>query len=187
MLREILLADYARCGFKKLSLGVLMQVFWWQPNPGLKFLTYFRLTQYYRRKNRLLFYVFFLGWRKMKYKYGFDISYRARIGKGLYIGHFGGIVIHGDAVIGEHCNLSQGMTIGVLNRGKNSGVPTIGDRVFMGPNSVILGGITIGNEVLIGANAVVTFDVADKAVLAAPLAIVISHQGTANYVVVPTQ
>lgn len=187
MLREILLADYARCGFKKLSLGVLMQVFWWQPNPGLKFLTYFRLTHYYRRKNRLLFYVFFLGWRKMKYKYGFDISYRARIGKGLYIGHFGGIVIHGDAVIGEHCNLSQGMTIGVLNRGKNSGVPTIGDRVFMGPNSVILGGITIGNEVLIGANAVVTFDVADKAVLAAPLASVISHQGTANYVVVPTQ
>lgn len=187
MLREILLADYARCGFKKLSLGVLMQVFWWQPNPGLKFLTYFRLTQYYRRKNRLLFYVFFLGCRKMKYKYGFDISYRARIGKGLYIGHFGGIVIHGDAVIGEHCNLSQGMTIGVLNRGKNSGVPTIGDRVFMGPNSVILGGITIGNEVLIGANAVVTFDVADKAVLAAPLASVISHQGTANYVVVPTQ
>jgi serine O-acetyltransferase len=187
MLREILLADYARCGFKKLSLGVLMQVFWWQPNPGLKFLTYFRLTRYYRRKNRLLFYVFFLGWRKMKYKYGFDISYRARIGKGLYIGHFGGIVIHGDAVIGEHCNLSQGMTIGVLNRGKNSGVPTIGDRVFMGPNSVILGGITIGNEVLIGANAVVTFDVADKAVLAAPLASVISHQGTANYVVVPTQ
>jgi serine O-acetyltransferase len=187
MLREILLADYARCGFKKLSLGVLMQVFWWQPNPGLKFLTYFRLTQYYRRKNRLLFYVFFLGWRKMKYKYGFDISYRARIGKGLYIGHFGGIVIHGDAVIGEHCNLSQGMTIGVLNRGKNLGVPTIGDRVFMGPNSVILGGITIGNEVLIGANAVVTFDVADKAVLAAPLASVISHQGTANYVVVPTQ
>ena len=187
MLREILLADYARCGFKKLSLGVLMQVFWWQPNPGLKFLTYFRLTQYYHRKNRLLFYVFFLGWRKMKYKYGFDISYRARIGKGLYIGHFGGIVIHGDAVIGEHCNLSQGMTIGVLNRGKNSGVPTIGDRVFMGPNSVILGGITIGNEVLIGANAVVTFDVADKAVLAAPLASVISHQGTANYVVVPTQ
>lgn len=123
----------------------------------------------------------------MKYKYGFDISYRARIGKGLYIGHFGGIVIHGDAIIGEHCNLSQGMTIGVLNRGKYSGVPTIGDRVFMGPNSVILGGITIGNEVLIGANAVVTFDVADKAVLAAPLASVISHQGTANYVVVPTQ
>jgi serine O-acetyltransferase len=187
MLREILLADYARCGFKKLSLGILLQVFWWQPNPGLKFLTFFRCTQYFRRKNRLLFYVFFLGWRKMKYKYGFDISYRTSIGKGLYIGHFGGIVIHGDAVIGEHCNLSQGMTIGVLNRGKNSGVPTIGDRVFMGPNSVILGGITIGNEVLIGANAVVTFDVADKAVLAAPLASVISHQGTANYVVVPTQ
>jgi len=185
MLREILLADYARCGFKKLSLGILLQVFWWQPNPGLKFLTFFRCTQYFRRKNRLLFYVFFLGWRKMKYKYGFDISYRTSIGKGLYIGHFGGIVIHGDAVLGEHCNLSQGMTIGVLNRGKNTGVPTIGNRVFMGPNCVILGGISIGNDALIGANAVVAFDVADQAVVAAPLASVISHQGAASYVVLP--
>jgi serine O-acetyltransferase len=187
MLREILLADYQRCGHQKITLAVLLHVFWFQPNPGLKFLTYFRLTQQYRRKNRLLFFIFFLGWRKMKFKYGFDISYRATIGKGLYIGHFGGIVIHGDAVLGEYCNLSQGMTIGVLNRGKNTGVPTIGDRVFMGPNCVILGGIIIGNEVLVGANAVVTFDVADKAVVAAPLATVISHQGTANYVVPPTQ
>ena len=121
----------------------------------------------------------------MKYKYGFDISYRTSIGKGLYIGHFGGIVIHGDAVLGEHCNLSQGMTIGVLNRGKNTGVPTIGNRVFMGPNCVILGGISIGNDALIGANAVVAFDVADQAVVAAPLASVISHQGAASYVVLP--
>lgn len=187
MLREILLADYQRCGHQKITLAVLLRVFWFQPNPGLKFLTYFRLTQQYRRKNRFLFFIFFLGWRKMKFKYGFDISYRASIGKGLYIGHFGGIVIHGDAVLGEYCNLSQGMTIGVLNRGKNTGVPTIGDRVFMGPNCVILGGITIGNEVLVGANAVVTFDVADKAVVAAPLATVISHQGTTHYVVPPTQ
>ena len=183
----VLLADYQRCGHQKVSLAVLMQVFWWQPNPGLKFLTYFRLTQQYRRKNRLLFFLFYLGWRKMKYKYGYDISYRTSIGKGLYIGHFGGIVIHGDAVIGDYCNLSQGMTIGVLNRGKNKGVPTIGDRVFMGPNCVVLGGIRIGNEALIGANAVVTFDVANQAVVAAPLATVISNQGTTDYVVLSNQ
>ena len=184
---QLVLADYQRCGHQKVSLGVLMQVFWWQPNPGLKFLTYFRLTQHYRRKNRLLFFLFYLGWRKMKYKYGYDISYRTSIGKGLYIGHFGGIVIHGDAVIGDYCNLSQGMTIGVLNRGKNAGVPTIGDRVFMGPNCVILCGIHIGNEALIGANAVVTFDVANQAVVAAPLATVISHHGTTDYVVLSNQ
>ncbi len=182
MLREILLADYARCGFKKLSLGILLHVFWWQPNPGLKFLTYFRCTQYFRRKNRLLFYIFFLGWRKMKYKFGFDISYRTTIGKGLYIGHFGGVVIHGDAEIGENCNLSQGITIGVLVRGQKTGVPKIGNRVFIGPGATILGGITIGDDVLIGAHAIVTFDVPNNSVVAAPLASIISEKGSQDYI-----
>jgi hypothetical protein len=44
----------------------------------------------------VLFYFFYLWLRRLKYKYGFDISYRTTIGKGLYIGHSGGIVIHGD-------------------------------------------------------------------------------------------
>ena len=94
-------------------------------------------------------------------KYGFDISYRTQIGKGFYIGHFGNIVIHGDTIIGENCNISQGMTIGVSNYGEKKGIPTIGNRVFIGPNAGIFGNITIGNNVTIGANAVVTEDIAD--------------------------
>lgn len=120
--------------------------------------------------------------RRLKFKYGIDISYRTKIGKGLYIGHFGGIVIHGDAEIGDYCNLSQGMTIGVLIRGKNPGVPKIGNRVFMGPGATILGGITVGNDALIGTNAIVTFDVPDKAVVAAPLASIISNKGSSDYI-----
>jgi serine O-acetyltransferase len=162
MLREILLADYQRCGHQKITLAVLLQVFWFQPNPGLKFMTIFRLTQHYRRKNRMLFYFFFLWLRRLKVKYGFDISYRATIGKGLYIGHFGGIVIHGDAVIGENCNISQGMTIGISNYGEKKGVPTIGSQVFIGPNAGVFGNIKIGNNVTIGANAVVTENIADR-------------------------
>jgi serine O-acetyltransferase len=152
------------------------------PNPGLKFMTIFRLTQYYRRKNRLLFYFFYLWLRRLKFKYGLDISYRATIGKGLYIGHFGQVVVHGNAVIGENCNFSQGMTIGVLNRGSKKGVPVIGDRVFIGPNAVILGKIIIGNDVLIGANAVVINDVQDKQVIAAPAAMAISTASSDGYV-----
>jgi serine O-acetyltransferase len=185
-LTDILKHDLLRYNIvKPLSIFLFLRCYFFYSIPGLKFTIVFRYCQYYRRKNRIFFYFLFLWLRRLKYKYGFDISYRATIGKGLYIGHFGGIVIHGDAVIGENCNLSQGMTIGVLNRGKNTGIPTIGDRVFMGPNCVILGGISIGNDALIGANAVVTFDVADKAVVAAPLASVISHQGATSYVVLP--
>jgi serine O-acetyltransferase len=100
----------------------------------------------------------------------------------MYIGHFGGIVIHGDAEIGDYCNLSQGVTIGVLARGKNMGIPKIGDRVFIGPGAVILGGIKIGNDVLIGANAIVMFDIPDHAVVAAPIASIISDKGSVGYI-----
>ena len=168
---------------KPLTLRVFLKCFYILNIPGLKFTIIHRYCQYYRRKNRLLFYFFMLWLRHLKVKYGFDISYRTTIGKGLYIGHFGGIVINGDAVIGENCNLSQGVTIGVLVRGNKVGNPTIGDRVFIGPGATLLGGITIGNDVLIGANAIVTFDVPDNAVVASPLATIISYEkGSEGYI-----
>lgn len=131
-------------------------------------MTIFRLVQHYRRRNRLLFYFYFLWYRRLRVKYGFDISYRTQIGKGFYIGHFGGIVIHGDSIIGDNCNISQGITIGVSNYGKKMGVPTIGNEVFIGPNAGIFGNITIGDKVTIGANSVVTDSIlAHKTVLPA--------------------
>ena len=161
MAKSLLLADFNRYNLSKINFRTLFCVFISHPIPGLKFMTIFRLTQHYRRKNRLLFYFFFLWLRRLKVKYGFDISYRTQIGKGFYIGHFGNIVIHGDTVIGENCNISQGMTIGVSNYGEKKGVPTIGNRVFIGPNAGVFGNITIGNNVTIGANAVVTEDIPD--------------------------
>jgi serine O-acetyltransferase len=161
MLREYILSDYKRCGIHKVSLTVMFKYFFIHPHPGLKFMTIFRLTQHYRRKNRMLFYFFFFWLRRLKIKYGYDISYRTQIGKGFYIGHFGSIVIHGDAVIGENCNISQGMTIGISNYGKKIGVPTIGNNVFIGPNAGIFGNIIIGNNVTIGANSVVTENIPD--------------------------
>ncbi|MEL0651231.1 serine acetyltransferase [Algibacter sp. TI.3.09] len=150
--------------------------------PGVKFSIVFRNCQHYRKKNKLLFYFFFLYLRRIKYKYGFDISYRTNIGKGLYIGHFGGVVIHGDTIIGSYCNISQGITIGVLNRGKNKGVPKIGNSVFIGPNAVIVGGIVIENDVLIGANSLVNFDVEANAVVAPSPSQIISYKGSKHYV-----
>jgi serine O-acetyltransferase len=167
---------------EKLTLKVFLNCFYFYGVPGLKFTIIFRYCQFYRRKNRLLFYFFYFWLRRLKVKYGIDISYRTKIGKGLYIGHFGGIVIHGDAEIGAFCNFSQGMTIGILARGKNTGIPKIGDRVFIGPGATILGGISIGDDVLIGTNAIVTFDVPDHSVVAAPLATIISDKGSDGYI-----
>ena len=175
--------DLWRYGRKKrFGLGVFLWFMFIECIPGIRFSIIFRLCQHYRGRNKLLFYFYFHWLRRIKYRYGFDISYRTKIGAGLYIGHFGGIVIHGDAVIGSNCNLSQGMTIGVLNRGRNIGVPTIGNGVFIGPGSVILGGITIGDDVLIGANAVVSQNVPDHSVVAAPESQIISQKGTSDYI-----
>ncbi|MEM2145872.1 MAG: serine O-acetyltransferase, partial [Candidatus Jordarchaeaceae archaeon] len=93
---------------------------------------------------------------------GISISSNAKIGKGLYIGHFGLIFIHNDVEIGENCSIAQGVTIGSLGLGKE-GVPKIGNNVFIGSGAKVLGPITIGNNVRIGANAVVIKDVPDNA------------------------
>ncbi len=89
---------------------------------------------------------------------GVSLPAHARIGKGLYIGHFGNIIVHPDTVMGERCALSHGVTIGVLG-GDRPGVPRIGNDVYIGAGAKILGPVTIGDGATIGANAVVIDDV----------------------------
>jgi serine O-acetyltransferase len=89
---------------------------------------------------------------------GIQIPASARIGKGLYIGHFGGIVVHPETVIGERCDLAHGVTIGVLG-GPRPGVPRIGNGVYLASGCKVLGAITVGDGATVGANAVVLKDV----------------------------
>jgi len=175
--------DLLRYGrVRKFGLRTFFKYVFVEIVPGIKFTIIFRLCQHYRYKTRLFFYFFYLWLKRVKYKYGLDISYRTKFGKGLYIGHFGGISVHGDVIFGEDCNLSQGISVGILNRGKNAGTPVIGNRVFFAPGAMVFGGITIGDDVMIGSNAVVTFDVEAGSVLAAPPAQVVSKNGSAGYV-----
>jgi serine O-acetyltransferase len=97
--------------------------------------------------------------------WGIELPRGAKIGPGLYIGHFGGITISAAAVIGRDCNLSHGITIGVSGHGEHCGVPTIGDEVFIAPGARLFGRITVGNNVKIGANAVIHKDVPNNAVV----------------------
>ena len=107
-----------------------------------------------------------------------DLPADCEIGDGLYIGHFGPIIVNGKARLGRNCNLSQGVTIGVVQRGERQGVPVIGDRVYIGPNAIVIGGIEVGNDAAIGAGAVVTRSVPPLAVMAGNPAKVLSHEGS---------
>lgn len=156
---HILSSDFCRYNQKYSLLKLLYILLITNNPPGLKYTVTLRLCQYFRKKNKVLAFIFFRMLKKLKYRFGYDISYRLDVDEGLYIGHIGTIVIHGDAKIGKNCNLSQNVTIGILNSGKNKGTPTIGDNVFIGPGACVFGNVTIGDNVTIGANSVVSHDV----------------------------
>ena len=99
--------------------------------------------------------------------WGIDLPRGALIGPGLYIAHFGGIILSPDVVIGANCNLSHDVTIGLSGQGPECGCPTIGDNVYFAPGAKVFGPITIGNNVKIGANAVIHSDIPDNAVAVA--------------------
>lgn len=115
---------------------------------------------------------------------GIVLPFTAKIGKGFYIGHFGGIILSPHTVLGEYCNISQGVSIGQAGRGGKQHTPIIGDRVYIAPGAKIFGRIKIGNDVAIGANAVVTKDLPDNAVAVGIPARVISYKGSSDFVII---
>lgn len=117
-----------------------------------------------------------------KFKFGICLSYRVKLGVGLYLPHFGGIVINDDSVLGDNLVISQGVTLGKTDRGKHKGSPVINDNVFIGPNSVVVGGISIGRNVLIAPNSFVNFDIPENAVVSGNPAKIISMQGANEYI-----
>jgi serine O-acetyltransferase len=144
-----------------------------------------RVTRYLLDKSaawRPLYVLARLLLRHYEYKFGISIDYRTEIGPGFYVGHFGTIVINGRARIGRNCNVSQGITIGVSNRGDRKGVPTIGDNVYIGPGAKLFGAIHVGDNVAVGANCVVTKDVPDSSVVVGVPGRVISQDGSKGYI-----
>jgi serine acetyltransferase len=94
-------------------------------------------------------------YRRARNVYGIELPYTAQIGQGVIIEHQHGIVIHGNAVIGNNCIIRQGVTIGIRYMDRPTEAPVIGDNVNIGAGAKLLGKITIGDNVNIGANAVV--------------------------------
>lgn len=116
-------------------------------------------------------------------KYGYQINPSTKIGKGLYIGHRGSIIVNSLSVIGDYCNLSPGVTIGQANRGIKKGSPVLGNKVWVGTNAVIVGGITIGDNVLIAPNAFVNHDVpSNSIVIGNPAQIIPRENATEGYI-----
>lgn len=83
-------------------------------------------------------------------------------GPGLFIVHWGSLVVSGKARIGRNCRMHSGVNIGATD----DGAPIIGDNVYIGPGAKIFGDITIGDNVKVGANSVVNQSFPSNVVIA---------------------
>ncbi|MBL1216399.1 MAG: hypothetical protein D8M59_02770 [Planctomycetes bacterium] len=86
---------------------------------------------------------------------GIDIHPGAEVGESFFIDHGTGVVIGETTVIGKHCKVYQGVTIGAKSFPKDArgrlirGVkrhPTLGDYVTVYASATILGGDTVIGE-----------------------------------------
>lgn len=180
--RYLVLSDLHRTGGRTDAAAFLRELI---TGGAFRYNVWMRTCEYARTTPWLRYTVYPLAWimhRRLSWKLGISIPPSTRIGPGFYIGHFGGIIVNHKSVIGKNCNISQGVTIGKANRGRNKGYPTLGDNVFIGPGAVIVGNVRVGNNVAIGANSVVTRDVPDNAVVAGVPGRVVSLAGAADYV-----
>lgn len=75
-------------------------------------------------------------------------------GKGLYLPHYGTIVVNGTARFGENCVVQCGVNV--------SEKVTGGDHIYFGAGCKVMTGIHIANDVILGANAVVTCDIEEE-------------------------
>jgi serine O-acetyltransferase len=99
---------------------------------------------------------------------GIDIHPGASVGEEFFIDHGTGVVIGETCIIGAHCRLYQGVTLGALSFPKDENGnpikglprhPVLGDNVTVYAGATILGRVTIGSDSLIGGNVWITNDV----------------------------
>jgi serine O-acetyltransferase len=151
---------------------------------GLWATTAYRWNHYVRHRlhSRLLGVPLAVFHRMVMALTGIHIDARAHIGPGLRIAHGGRIEI-GPVRIGANCDIYQGVTmgesLGTLDEpGSRPGVPTLGDRVWVGPGAVIAGEVTVGDDAAVGANSLLVRDVPPRGVVLGVPARLVTGRGS---------
>lgn len=177
LLKDLFRYEGENCHYIKVKLKYIFLV------PSYTYIFFYR-----KSKAGHLKYLYRMLLRLTSYITHIQIPYQTQIGEGLYIGHFGSIIVNPDAVIGKNFCISVGTLVGNA-LGKKKGVPTIGDNVFMGRNSIVIGNVTIGNNVLIAPGAFVNFDVPDNSIVIGNPGQIIPQDSspTEKYIVYPVE
>jgi serine O-acetyltransferase len=99
--------------------------------------------------------------RLIRHLYGAEVHWNTTIHHGVSIVHGNGLVLSHRAVVGEGCILFHNVTLGegLDPVTKESGAPTLGRDVHVGPGATLLGPIHVGDRTKIMAGAVLTSSV----------------------------
>jgi serine O-acetyltransferase len=103
-----------------------------------------------------IYYLKFRLTRQLGTKLGFVIPPNV-FGPGLSIAHIGTIIVNPNVRVGENCRIHNCVHLGTKAHPKEESdrCPKIGNNVFIGPGSVIVGDINIADNIAIGANSYV--------------------------------
>lgn len=151
--------------------------------PGFQALAVYRFGVWCRRQTGVVgwlvnvtYTVAFLFVRNV---YGVELPRSAVIGRRLWLPHPVGVIISGQAQIGDDCMIRQNVTIGRFGFGRERtghSAPKLGNDVLVGPGAVIVGGVTVGDGARIGPNAVIMTDVpAGASAVARATGLLMSH------------
>lgn len=180
---QLIRSDYRKC--KRYGANFFVIVFFTQ---GFWAIFQYRVANAFFRRVKIqpfraiILFVMKVWQKNIEIITGISIPASAKIGHSFYIAHFGGIILNSNTAIGNDCNISQGVTIGVSGLGEKRGVPIIGNNVYIAANCVVAGKITIGDNTLIGACSLVNADVAENSVVLGVPAAVISEKGSNGYI-----
>lgn len=147
--------DLKRRFLKYSNRSALWKIYYYFSNIQYRTLLFYRLSKIFK-KNVLLKLFFSFLYRTTAVKSGLEIL--CPVGGGVIIPHFGPIKLNAES-IGNNLYVFHNVTLGNDYR---TGKPTLGNNVFVGTHSVILGKITIGNNVVIGASSLVNRDIPDN-------------------------
>lgn len=146
----------------------------------LRYMIYFRYSQ--TTKSRLLH--LFLEYKlyRLCRKYGIEIKTHTKIGPGFVMVHPYHITVSPQAEIGSNVTMLKGSTVGV-SQGRHSGAPKIGNCVYIGINSTVIGGIVVGDDVIIAPNTLVNQDIpSHSVVIGNPCKIIPKENATKAYI-----
>ena len=139
-------------------------------DPGNLVVPLYRMSRWWhQRGGRPCRWVAYAFYRLNLLVTGAHIVPGATIGARLTMPHPMGVCI-GNAVIGDDAKIMGGVVLGLRTaylHGSDELFPTIGDRVFLGAHSVVVGPVTIGDDCLIGPGTVVSSSIPQRSIVSA--------------------